>query len=77
MKVNKHIPHRDRFLLFQVIELLRKEIRPQFSDWKDADDWLFAQTGISKLELKQIYKGRDTMVYDGSCVDDALLDGLE
>lgn len=30
-------------LLFETIQLLRNEIRTQFSDWKDADDWLFSQ----------------------------------
>lgn len=69
MKVDGHLPHRARQLLFSTLELLRKEIHPKFADWKDADDWLFAQLDITKDELQQIYKGRDTMVYIGSAVE--------
>lgn len=49
-------------LLFQTIELLRKETQPQFSDWKDADDWLFSELDYTKDELAQIYAGHDVMV---------------
>lgn len=63
------LPHRARKLLFDTLELLRKEICPKFADWKDADDWLFAKLDFTKSELSQIYDGRDTLYYDGSAVD--------
>lgn len=56
-------------LLFQTIELLRKEIQPQFSDWKDADDWLFSELDYTKDELTQIYAGHDVMVSFDSAKD--------
>lgn len=49
-------------LIFQTIELLRKEVQPKFSDWKDADDWLFSELDYNKEELAQIYAGHDVMV---------------
>lgn len=49
-------------LLFQTIELLRKEAQPKFSDWKDADDWLFSELDYTKDELAQIYAGHDVLV---------------
>ena len=42
------LSHRARMLLYSTLELLRKEIRPQFTDWKSADDWLFAQLDFTK-----------------------------
>lgn len=57
-------------LLFSTLELLRTEIRPKFSDWKAADDWLFAELGFTKDELAQIYDGRGIMYYDASAVDE-------
>lgn len=69
MKMDERFSPRARLLLFQTIELLRKEIQPRFSDWKDADDWLFSELDFTKEELAQIYKGRDVMYYDGSAVD--------
>lgn len=69
MKPEAHIPHRSRQLLFSTLELLRKEIRPRFADWKDADDWLFSQLDFTKDELAQIYKGRNALYYDASAVD--------
>ena len=56
-------------LLFQTIELLRKETQPQFSDWKDADDWLFSELDYTKDELAQIYAGHDVMVSFDSAKD--------
>lgn len=69
MKVDEKLSPRSRLLLFQTLELLRKEIGPRFSDWKDADDWLFSELDITKDELAQIYKGRNVLYYDGSAVD--------
>lgn len=56
-------------LLFQTIELLRKEAQPKFSDWKDADDWLFSELDYTKDELAQIYAGHDVMVSFDSAKD--------
>lgn len=56
-------------LLFQTIELLRKETQPQFSDWKDADDWLFSELDYTKDELAQIYAGHDVQVSFASAKD--------
>lgn len=69
MPIDERLPHRARMLLFSTLEQLREEIRPKFSDWKDADGWLFSQLDFTKDELFQIYKGRDTMVYIGSAVE--------
>ena len=63
------LPHRACQLLFQVLELLRKLAKSHFTDWKDADDWIFSELDITKAELKQIYDGRDTLYYDASAVD--------
>lgn len=56
-------------LLFQTIELLRKEAQPKFSDWKDADDWLFSELDYTKDELAQIYAGHDVQVSFDSAKD--------
>lgn len=56
-------------LLFQTLELLRKEAQPKFSDWKDADDWLFSTLDYTKEELGQIYDGHDAMVSFDSAKD--------
>lgn len=56
-------------LLFQTIERLRKETQPQFSDWKDADDWLFSELDYTKDELAQIYAGHDVQVSFDSAKD--------
>lgn len=69
MKIDEKMSPRERLLLFSTLELLRKEIGPKFSDWKDADDWLFSQLDFSKDELKQVYEGRNVAYYDGSAVD--------
>lgn len=69
MKIDENISPRSRLLLFQTLELLRKEIQPRFADWKDADDWLFSKLDFTKDELAQIYKGRNVLYYDGSAID--------
>jgi len=69
MKVDEKMSPREKLLLFSTLELLRKEIGPKFSDWKDADDWLFSQLDFTKEELAQIYKDRGVVYYDGSAVD--------
>lgn len=67
---NNLLSHRAKMLLFSTLEIVRKELRGKFSDWKDADDWLFGHLDFTKNELAQIYEGRDTLYYDGSAVDD-------
>lgn len=69
MKIDEKMSPRERLLLFSTLELLRKEIGPKFSDWKDADDWLFSQLDFTKDELRQIYEGRNVAYYDGSAID--------
>ena len=66
--VNEKMTPREKLLLFQTLELLRKQTKNQFSDWKDADDWLFSQLDFTVDEIKQVYKGRGQFVYTGSCV---------
>lgn len=77
MNLNERFTPRTRLLLFQTLELLRKEVLPRFEDQKSADDWLFSQLDFTKDELAQIYKGRDVLYYDGSAVDldEAKLEG--
>lgn len=58
---------RTKELFFQTLELLRKEVSRKFGDWKDADDWLFAQLDFTRGELLEIYRGRNALV----CVDSA------
>lgn len=60
---------RAKALLFETLELFRKEIAPKFSDWKDADDWLFSSLSITKDELQAIYAGHDVLVYRESATD--------
>ena len=60
---------RAKALLFETLELFRKEIAPKFSDWKDADDWLFSSLSITKDELQAIYAGHDVLVYGESAAD--------
>ena len=61
---------RKNTMLFQVLEHARKQACSQFSDWKDADDWLFSFFDITKGELAEIYDGKDIMINGASCADD-------
>lgn len=63
------VDKRTRKLHYQTLQLLRRSIRDLFSDWKDADDWLFSQLEFTKSELSEIYDGRGELVYFGSAVD--------
>ena len=60
---------RQNELLFQTLELLRQKTQPKFSDWKDADDWIFSQLDFTKEELDQIYHGRNVLLYTASAKD--------
>lgn len=60
---------RAKALLFETLELFRKELATKFSDWKDADDWLFSSLSITKVELQAIYAGHDVLVYRESAAD--------
>jgi len=66
--------NRKNEMLFQVLEHARKQanMSHSFSDWKDADDWLFAQFDITRKELEDIYANRGVMVYGASCVEEVL-----
>ena len=57
-------------LLFHTLELLRRQVENKFSDWKDADDWLFSELDFRKSEIEEIYAGRDALIYTGSAIDD-------
>lgn len=54
--------------VFQTLQLLRKKIHPDFSDWKDADDWLFSELNFTREDLERIYAGSSELVYYGSAV---------
>lgn len=41
-----------------------------FSDWKDADDYLFASLDLTKKDLNEIYDGSNIFVYYNSAKDD-------
>ena len=60
---------RTKDLHFQTLQFLRRSVRDLFADWKDADDWLFAELEFTKSELAEIYEGRDVYIYTGSAVD--------
>lgn len=57
-------------LLFQTLEMLRSLAEKEFSDWKDADDWIFSELDFRKSEIEAIYSGRGAMAYTGSAADD-------
>lgn len=64
---------RERELVFQTIELLRKTASslPDFanaSDWKDIDDWLFARLDWTAEDIDALYYGREAPIYTGSTV---------
>ena len=71
MKFNEWMSPRTRLLLFSTIQLLRETLKPQFSDWKDADDYIFSKLDFTRTELKQIFKNRGTLYHDASAVDDS------
>ena len=52
--------------LYEVLELFRNTINKDFSDWKDADDWLFSNLNLTEKDISDIYKGR-SIVYIASC----------
>lgn len=54
-------------LLFECLQITRHLLQKNFSDWKDADDWLFSELSITKDELNEIYTGHDALVYGVSC----------
>lgn len=61
--------YREKTLIRETLELLRKTLRksPDFrnSDWRDVDDWLFAELPFTKEELREIYADSG-IFYDGS-----------
>lgn len=73
MKIRKNqISHRNRLLIFSTLELLRKTMKKTMpnSDWKDIDDYIFSELDFTRSEIKQVYKGRNTMVYTQSTIND-------
>lgn len=66
---------REKTLLFETLELLRKELRQSESfrgkDWRDVDDWLFSELSITKGELREIYGGTGIQYDSGSAVPTA------
>jgi hypothetical protein len=54
-------------ILFELLELIRKEAGQKFHDWKDADDWLFSELDITKAEVDEIYRDRGVMTFTASC----------
>lgn len=64
---------RERELVFQTFELLRKTASnlPDFanaSDRKDVDDWLFARLDWTAEDIDALYHGREALIYTGSTV---------
>lgn len=57
-------------IAFQALQLLRSTVRTKYYDWKDADDWLFAEMDLEAGEVEEIYSGYFDMVYTGSCFAD-------
>ena len=53
-------------LLYETLQMLRKEMRHAFGDWKDADDYIFANLSFTKEELRSLYADKNEMVYTGS-----------
>lgn len=47
--------HRETLSLLRLILQSKTKSAFDFSDWKDADDWLFAQLDFTKEELKEIF----------------------
>lgn len=43
-------------LFRELLGLIRKELGPQFSDWKDLDDWLMAQLSMTRADVLAIYE---------------------
>lgn len=55
--------------VFQALQMLRKKIQTEFSDWKDADDWLFSELDFTREDLERIYSGHSEMIYCGSAIE--------
>lgn len=70
VQAQEHIIGRRGDILFNVLEFIRKQVRDNFSDWKDADDWLFSNLDITKRELDEIYADSDELVHCESCIPD-------
>ena len=66
---------RDKNLFFETLELLRNELQKsddfRGQDWRDVDDWLFAQLSFTRGELREIYQGRGVMCDTTSAVPTA------
>lgn len=60
----------DTSVIRETIELLRSEVSRAYSDWRDADDWIFSNLSFTKSQLRTIYEGTDIFVDFSSAVDD-------
>jgi len=59
---------REKGLFYEVLELLRKEVRTS-SDFKDADDYIFSALHLTQGDIAEIYSGRRGLVYDKSAIE--------
>ena len=64
---------REKDLFYEVLELLRKEVRASSDfrnrDWKDADDYIFSALHLTQGDIAEIYSGRRGLVYDKSAIE--------
>ena len=64
---------REKDLFYEVLELLRKEVRTSSDfrnrDWKDADDYIFSALHLTQGDIAEIYSGRRGLVYDKSAIE--------
>lgn len=75
---NPPLPSHERLaqIAFCALQLLRQVVTGKnakhFSDWRDADDWIFSELGIEIGELEAIYQPyyEDVVVYGDSCFED-------
>ena len=62
----------ERKKLREAINLLREELmrHGEFSDWRDADDWVFANLSLTKQNVLSIYEGEEGTVDVSSALDE-------
>lgn len=66
----ERLVQRQKDLLLQTLQLLRKQTESNFYDWKEADDWIFSELDFSKSELIELFKGIEPAPYIGSAKGD-------
>ena len=64
---------RESTLLFNTLELLRKELRKsddfRDGDWKDVDDYIFSELDFTVEDLMNLYHGKNQYLYAGSAIE--------